>query len=278
MYVVGSPVHLTASFTDASGALVDPTAVTVTITKPDGTTTSPTASRLSLGDYYYDYTPTMAGIHQFYFAGTGAVVATQLPDIFTVQAATTAALISINDAKLLMNKSFDVHDDDGEVLAFIQSATDIINTECGYTLPTVFTETVPASVDGRGHRVLVVSRTPVLSVASISPVMIGLPTVDISTLQIKNESGVLYLANWYYWFGPQTVTYTAGRSYIPAALQDACKLIVSWLWETQRGGAISTAVSGFGDDTANYNGMPGFPTRALNLMKLSSHTAAPSLA
>lgn len=279
MNVIGSPVHLTASFYDSSTppVLVDPTAVTVTITLPDGTSISPSATKDSTGLYHYDYTPTLTGIHQFYFAGTGAVVARQLPDIFTVTGSTTQALISIADAKLLMSKSLTKHTDDGEVLAFIQSATDIVNAECGYTLPTTFVEPVPASKSGRGMRAIVLSKTPVLSVQSITPLMQGMPTIDISTLNINKDSGVIYLANWFVWFGPQLVTYTAGRSYVPPSLQDACKLIVSYLWETQEGGAVAVPGVG-GNDTMTYNGMPGFPTRALDLMKLSSNFAAPALA
>jgi hypothetical protein len=276
MYVVGSPVHLTTTFTDATNAPVDPTAVTVAITLPDGTTGGGSATRDSTGKYHYDYTPTLSGIHQFYFAGTGAVVATQIPDIFTVSSTSTAALISIQDAKLLMNKSLAKFTDDGEILSFIHSATDIINAECGYTLPTTRTESVGTIWSG-GQMAIMLSHTPIISVQSITPRQVSMPTIDITTLNINKEAGVIYLGNYFSWWGPQTVTYTAGRSYVPPSLQDACKIIVSYLWELQRGGSTSLPGTG-GDETMTYNGMPGFPVRALDLMRMSTNYAAPGLA
>jgi hypothetical protein len=277
--VIGAPVHLTTSFYDSSTppVPVDPAAVTVTITLPDGTSVNPAAVKDSTGFYHYDFTPTLAGIHQFYFTGTGSNAGVQLPDIFTVAALTTSALISLADAKGVLNKSLTSHTEDDEILSFIHSATEIINNECGFTVPTPFTETVTASIDGIGRQMLIVSKTPVISVSAVTPRMVGMPTIDISTLNINRESGVLYLANWFPWFGPQQVTYIAGRTYVPSALQDACKLIVQYFWETQRGG--STSIPGMGgDEMSTYGGMPGFPTRALDLMRMSPYYAAPGLA
>jgi len=276
---LGAIIRLTTSFYDSSTppVLVDPTTVTINITLPDGTTVSQTASKDSTGIYHYDYTTTQVGIHQFYFAGSGSNVSVQRPDVFTVDALTTTALISLQDAKATLNMSFTNHANDDKLLDYIQSATEIINNECGFTLATTFTETVTSSIDGVGRQVLIVSRTPVISVSSVTPRMVGMPTIDISTLKINNESGVLYLANWFAWYGPQQVTYIAGRSYVPAALQDACKLIVNYFWETQQGGA--TGVPGMGgSETIDYGGYPSFPVRALDLMRMSPYYAAPGLA
>lgn len=277
MYTIGSIVHLTATFTDASGALVNPTTVTVAITDPAGTVTTPSAVNDSTGKYHYDYTTTLAGQFQFYFIGTGTNAAVQLPDVFTVGPITTGALISIADAKRQLSKSATVTIDDAEILAFIQAATEIVNRECGYTAPTSFTETVPAVIDGSGNRILCLTRTPVLSVQTVVPLMQGMPTIDITTLKIIPDSGVIYLANWYAWFGPQLVTYTAGRATVPAALQEACALIVQYLWETQRGGSISVPGVG-GDDLYAMPGEPSFPSRALALMRMGPYYAAPGLA
>lgn len=281
MYAIGAPVYLTAVFTNSAGSLVDPTAVTVLITLPDGTNTGPlAATKDSVGNYHYIYTPTESGIHQWYFAGTGSNATVQLTDLFTVAPATSTAIISINDAKLLLNKLTTSHIDDGELLAFIQSATEIITAECGFIVPRTFTEVTSPVLGSGGRQQLMVTKTPLLSVASVTPIQVGLPTIDITTLQIDGPAGIIWLANWYSWYGPQTIVYTVGRTSVPAALQDACKLIVAYLWETQQGGAVSAAVSAFGGDemTTGYGGMPGFPTRALDLMRMSPYFAAPGLA
>lgn len=277
MNIIGGPVHLTATFADATNVPVDPTTVTVTITDSAGVVTTNAAVKDSTGDYHYDFTPVLSGIHQYYFTGTGSNAAVLLPDIFTVSGLTTSALISLADAKGVLNKSITTHSEDQEILAFIHSATEIINNECGFTLATTFSETATDTVDGQGRRCLIVARTPVISVTSIVPTLVGLPQIDITTLVIDKAAGLLYLGNWYSWYGPQVVTYIAGRSYVPAALQDACRLIVQYFWETQRGG--STSIPGMGgDEMSTFGGMPGFPTRAWDLMRMSPYYAAPGLA
>jgi hypothetical protein len=52
---------------DSSGALIDPTTITVTVKRPDRTVTTPT--RDSLGTFHLDYepavTPAMVGEHEY---------------------------------------------------------------------------------------------------------------------------------------------------------------------------------------------------------------------
>jgi hypothetical protein len=184
-------------------------------------------------------------------------------------------LLTLIDAKAHLNVTSATHD--AAIQGFIDSASEIILNECGDTIDATITETVTSSVDGSGRRVLMLSRTPVVSVASVTPTMQGMPTVDLSTLQINNESGVIYLANWYAFYGPQKVTYTVGRASIPPSLRDACKLIVGWFFDTEQGGGVAIPNMG-GDDSSAYLGMPGFPTRALNLMRMAPYYAAPGLA
>lgn len=278
-YTVGSQVFLTASFTDGNNAAFDPSAVTVTITLPDGTNSGAlSATKVATGSYSYTYTTTETGIHQFYFAGTGPA-SIQPSDIFTVIGTATAGLISIQDAKTILNKSGASHVDDLELRGWILSATEIINTQCGYTVPTTFAETTSSVIDSGGRQVLMLSKTPVLSVQSIAPTQLNIPQIDISTLVINGDQGIIYLANWWSWWGPQLVNYTAGRTTVSPSLQQAAALIVQYFWESQRGGGVSNTVAGFGgDETQEFNGMPGFPTRALDLMRMAPYYAAPGLA
>jgi uncharacterized protein YfaS (alpha-2-macroglobulin family) len=74
-YHRGETVTATATFTDpASGAGLDPSNVTLTVRKPDGTTTSPAVARTGAGQYTADF-PTAGqpvGIYRLEWIGTGA--------------------------------------------------------------------------------------------------------------------------------------------------------------------------------------------------------------
>lgn len=71
-YDAGTLVRVSATFKDISGTLTDPGAVTVTISKPDGTTSSGTATKDSTGVYHYDVDTTgyPGGVIGYKFSGT----------------------------------------------------------------------------------------------------------------------------------------------------------------------------------------------------------------
>ncbi len=73
-YEPGDSVRLSVVFTDlATGDQVNPTAVTLTIQKPDGTSL---AGLLIVNDatgkYHADILPTDPGVYRYRWAGTGA--------------------------------------------------------------------------------------------------------------------------------------------------------------------------------------------------------------
>lgn len=77
-YQLGDEPHLTASFT-SGGVAADPTTVTATVRKPDGTTTNYTVAagqivKDSVGNYHLDIAADTAGRWSYKFAGTGAVI------------------------------------------------------------------------------------------------------------------------------------------------------------------------------------------------------------
>jgi hypothetical protein len=288
--VIGAPIRLRATFADSTGAGVDPTAVSVVITPPTGAATSTPAVRDGAGSYHLDVTPMVAGIHQFYFVGTGANASTQPADIFTVSDVTTGAMISLADAKEQLNKSATSSNpgstDDAELMGFIRSASYAVNHMTGYTVRTGFSEWLTPDwgtpgpnlgVYGSGYVSLTLARSPVLSVESITPMFYGVAALSLVGVSLDGEAGVLWLPTNQLFLGPCTVQYTAGRSFVPANLQSACRVIVQHLWDTQRG----PAVKGFlgGDDTVMVPGI-GFaiPSRAVELMAQSPFHAAPGFA
>lgn len=88
VYQPGETLRLTATIIDTDGAAVDPTAVTVSVKKPDSTmaVTDSAMTKSETGSYYYDYT--IASDNGTYSVevkatGSGGRI-TKEPDTFTV--------------------------------------------------------------------------------------------------------------------------------------------------------------------------------------------------
>ena len=77
-YQLNDQAHLTVAFT-VGGVATDPTTVTASVRKPDGTTTNYTVMagqivKDSVGNYHLDITTDLSGRWAYKFAGTGSVV------------------------------------------------------------------------------------------------------------------------------------------------------------------------------------------------------------
>lgn len=73
-YDIGDRVTLDVTFTNAGGTATSPTTVTLQVTPPGGTATTVSNSAGATGVYTATYDPTVAGIHYYRWAGTGALV------------------------------------------------------------------------------------------------------------------------------------------------------------------------------------------------------------
>ena len=76
-------------FTNTAGVAADPTNVTLSVEKPDGTTTSytyaaATVSKEAIGKYYKDLAPDQSGIWFWRWVGTGGVQAASQGSFFVV--------------------------------------------------------------------------------------------------------------------------------------------------------------------------------------------------
>ncbi len=80
-YDLGDQVRLSAAFTDADGAAVDPTVVTVKYSDPTGSVTDLdygvdlAVTRTTTGAYYVDFVPHTAGTWRYRWESSGAVTA-----------------------------------------------------------------------------------------------------------------------------------------------------------------------------------------------------------
>lgn len=101
-FVVGGPGRLKFTVRDSTGALVDATTVTLSITLPDGTAAPALTlagggvTRESVGTYYSDYTPAVPGLFAYVWSSTGPATVWG-PDSFTVAAVTDAPIVSTVD-------------------------------------------------------------------------------------------------------------------------------------------------------------------------------------
>jgi hypothetical protein len=75
MYDVGDGIRITATFTDLSGVVADPSAVVFKVKDPKGTVTIPSTAKDSTGTYHADLTLTRPGTWLYRWEGTGAVQA-----------------------------------------------------------------------------------------------------------------------------------------------------------------------------------------------------------
>ena len=74
-YLLGNMIRLSVSFLNSDGESVDPTTIILEIKGPDGSIETPTPSKESVGNYFYDYEPLYAGMYYYNFQAFGDVVA-----------------------------------------------------------------------------------------------------------------------------------------------------------------------------------------------------------
>lgn len=98
-YQPGDTVRLSTTFT-VGGTLTSPTAVTLSVRDPAGTTTTPTPVNDSTGTYHYDYTAALPGLYAWKWTGTGTAAGID-EGTFTVEDTLLGAylLCSVDDVK-----------------------------------------------------------------------------------------------------------------------------------------------------------------------------------
>jgi uncharacterized phiE125 gp8 family phage protein len=225
---VGEVLLLTFYTFDADGVMPEnATAVTCTITRPDGTTTAPTPSNTSAGVYEATFTPAQVGHHGVYWQATGTN-ATAKEDAFNVQSSTVFPPVSMSDVKAHLNIT--TQDNDGELTAFLAAATSAIEQRVGPMTRRTITETH----DGGGQVML---RTyPVISLTTVVD-----NDITLTSDQYRERDGVVTrksgtsATNFTTGLDGVSITYLAGRTIIPEDLRQAVLEQVRHMWETQRG-------------------------------------------
>lgn len=246
-FPLGQPVPLRALVRDEDGVLDNATGAALTITLPDGTTTSPVVANppAVTGTYEVDYTPTVAGLHAVRWAFTGVNASAPPPDSFYVDVQ-LPPLCSLAEAREQC-RVYAVTDD-----ALLQRYLRTASDHCEQQTQVWRRQTLTATKDG-GLSALRL-RSPVISVTSVTESGVAVPS---SGWTLDAVQGLLYRGSATYreWWeaGRQNVavTYVSGAvdGIVPDPIRQGVLLLTEHLWNTQRGGARTPRSNGGSDWT-----------------------------
>jgi hypothetical protein len=213
-----------------------PATVTVTIGLPDQTTAGP----FSAISGSYTYTTTQAGRHTVLWVSTGPSDA--YSDVFDVASPSSQFLISLADAKAQLRVSNTANDE--ELRLYLAAITAVVERRTGPILQATHTQVTEAK------DTIVLQRAPVVSVTSIVPTFPNAPSVyPAPTYLLDPIPGILrrqpfFFSQWGFdwgynetylpFYGRLTVTYVAGRSTVPEAVQVAARIILQDAWGSRR--------------------------------------------
>jgi hypothetical protein len=259
-YDIADSVPLAWDVKDAAGAPANATTATLTITLPDGTTTSPAVTNppTVTGQYRVTYIPATEGLYTWRAVTTTPNTAYQ--DVFAVRGSASPALLSLADAKAHLNITTTTHDD--ELREYLEAATEIVENYVG----PIVRRTHTARVHGGRRCVIPLPHTQVTAVTAVTAVWDGSSPINLADLSIDGPAGVVSFKNRQgFPYGETDWTYTVGRSSVKANWTLAAKIIVKHNWETQLGNLPSIQ----GGDLVDMTAGTGYlvPFRAMSLLQ-----------
>lgn len=276
MYELGQVVPLSFTAYDTSGAPANAATCTLTIQRPwpDGTTDGPYTLIGANGVYTYAYQSTVAGRHTYRFLATGApgpgVGVGAQPDVFDVVPAAANGIISLADAKDMLNLPAGSTIYDTKVRQFIRAATGFVEKFCGPVIVQEVTErqraggmfialNKPPVIEAPMQVAQIVAMTPVLTYGLVYD--LSLLTVEFSTGIVRHSAGLPFI------YGPYDFTYWAGRPVIPDEILLGTEMILKHLWAVERGGSGKMGGVGVADDDVSVQWGFSIPNRALEILE-----------
>lgn len=219
---------------EQGGVLVNATTVTLTITLPDGTTTSPSIANppATTGKYSYDYVVSPTGLAGRYRGQWLFTMATGKTTSYVETFDVGPSLITVDEAIAHLRAGGIVTGADDldqlQWLCFV--ASDAVERDLGRV---IMRRTVVETYDGsRGS--IVLRSTPVVSVTSVTESGTGLVSTD---WLLDSGSGILYRGSststlWWGW-GRQNivVTYVAGYVDPPRIVRKVALNGVQRMWQ-----------------------------------------------
>jgi hypothetical protein len=249
-YKVGQQAVLTTAV-QVNGVPTNATMALV-VTKPDGSTVSPSISTIGTGQYQATVPIDQASIWSYSWTASGAAVSRD-DGVFYV---TTSALriISLNELKLHLNKDLASTDDDDELADVLDAAQDMIVDRIGPVIPTIYVDHFSG-----GRCAVALTRRPVISITSVfENVNTGTPiTVAPAGYDLDQGSGILTRTRadrtpiaWAGGFMGVDVTYVVGRNPVPQNVRLAAKELGAHLWRNSQLGRARRQRAGADDESA----------------------------
>lgn len=279
----GAGVPLAWTSTDTAGNPFEGSAVTLSVTLPDGTATSPSVAHEGNGGYSASIITTQAGHHLVAWTAVDTSGhADAYADSFEVQPSADGTIVSLDEAKSMLRLT-GTTEQDAELQGFNAAATEVVEYVCGPCVRRTVMETLPA----RGLATML-SHAPVIGLLPWTAVPtelanLGITVPDPASPMIRTRVyGIEYPLNQLY-CDPRrgTVTntsglpfyycdyiwlYASGRPVIPSGLYKAAQIILEHLYQIRHGGTSAQDVAAGESVTV----LPGFgfavPNRALQLM------------
>ncbi|HEX8007634.1 MAG TPA: hypothetical protein VF482_14545 [Trebonia sp.] len=248
-YPLGQPVRISTTVRDVTGALVNPSTLTLLVktAQADGTqlTTGTYASPVndSTGAYHQDVPATdltAIGHYQYTWTATGTGAGVSFGD-FDVFDPFEAAVLPLQDGKDALNIPQSTTTSDTEIQQYIATIQSNMERMTGGPLTNRSITERAELTDA--YTVLQVRQRPLVSVTSIMSVASG-QALDISAgLDIDTNAGTIrrklgypFYGPYFVWLPAMLVTYVAGwGTAVPAAFNTAARIILQNLWETQHG-------------------------------------------
>jgi hypothetical protein len=273
-YDLGDVVPLGITITDSTGANANASAVTCTITLPDGTTSTGSVTNPSTGQYNCDFSPSQTGRHAVRWLATGTNASAYVDD-FLVRDFAELGIVGLAEAKEYLNIPATDTTNDEELRSFIDSASDLAESYVGQVLGRrTFTNEL---YDG-GTEFIRIRNPRALSITSVTEngatVLSSNYVLDYTGQRLyRIGSGTLYATNSYgYWtqgMNNVSITYVAGYVNPPMAAKQGVLVIIKHLWETQRG-AMNVMGRVLGGDELYSTPTYSLPRRAMELLDPTS--------
>lgn len=250
--------------TDASGNLANASTVILTITLPDGTTTSPAVANppASTGHYQVPYLTSQPGRHVVRWVTTGPNTA--YTDVFDVSEAQTPSILSLADIRTTLGYDPLTTGDDKELrekLAAITKAVEDYKHETivqrtitqKHVISGTWAWTATWSTSSR----LRLLKVPVISLTSVVATN-GSFTWDTANLDVDNDTGLVSVISGPPVIGRVTSVHVAGYQIIPYNYIEGAKVLFQAVWETRRGPGGESGVIGPEElnDFRHYTSMP----------------------
>jgi hypothetical protein len=269
-YDLGDIVPLGITITDSTGANANASAVTCTITLPDGTSSTGSVTNPSTGLYNCDFSPAQVGRYAVRWLATGTN-ASAYTDEFTVRDFADLGIVGLDETKQHLNIPTTDSTSDEELRQIIDAASDLCEQYVGIILGrrTYTSELYDGNTDAlRLRNPKAISITSVYENGALldSSAYVLDPT---GQRLYRVGSGTLYATNSYgYWSGGMnniSVTYVAGFTNPPASAKQGVLEVIRHLWQTQRGSMSVLGRNLAGDETYSTPTY-SLPRRAMELL------------